>query len=640
MRIEYETGAPGKKALWQGAALLGGAALLTKLIGTLQKIPLQNLAGDEVFGLYTAVYALAVLWMTLASAGIPVAVSALVAEKAARGDEEGARRVLRWAGALIGLIGLAMFLALWLGADAFARWMGLEAAASAIRMSSLALLFAPATAVLRGYQQGRMRMLGPAVSQLAEQVARVAFMLVALAIALGGAWSASATAAAVHGGLAAGAMAGLLVMAWFSARDGRRRSAEPVVLRAAGLKKRFGPQGETAEAAAVGSTAAPAERFEGVHLHVGVDGEMAEAAAAGSAAASVDRSEGVRLHVGMDGEEAVAASGGNVAAGRPAGHVVWNESRAALVKRIMRVAVLVAIVSVVAPMFALIDAFSIPRLLDEGGAWALAQFGVYSRGVALLQLVILSASGAAAALVPALTAARARGDGGELVGRAVFAMRLAWWFGCAAALGLALLAAPIDTALFGDDSGAAAMALVGLAAAGGTLQAVSAALLQGMGELRAPAVNLAAAVLLKLSLNVALVPRHGIEGAAAAMAIAYAIAATLNALSLRQRVPLPAPRAQLAWRSVAALAAMAAAVALLARGLGGLLAAALPARAAALLVALPGVALGAAVFAAALVALGAVAPHEWRELPGISGTRADRWLLRIRTLTRRDNQEG
>ncbi|MFC4600579.1 oligosaccharide flippase family protein [Cohnella hongkongensis] len=550
MRIGYEAGGEGKKALWQGAALLGGAALLTKLIGTLQKIPLQNLAGDEAFGLYTAVYALAVMWMTLASAGIPAAVSALVAEKTAKGDEEGAARVLRWAGGLLGLLGLAAFLVLWLGAGTFARWMGLEEAAPAIRMSSLALLFSPVTAVLRGDRQGRMQMVGPAVSQLIEQLARVIFMLVALAIALSGAWSASATAAAVHGGLAAGAIAGLLAMARFSAREARRDKPVP------------------------------------------------------------DRA------------------------------VRFPEPRIALVGRIARVAFPVAAASIVAPLFGLIDAFSIPRLLDRDGTWALAQFGVYSRGIALLQLVVLGAAGAAAALVPALTAARARGNEKELASRALFALRLAWWFGCAAAVGLALLAAPINTALFGDDNGSAAMALVGLAAAGGTLQAVSAALLQGLGELRAPAVNLAASALLKLSLNVALVPQHGIEGAAAAMAIAYAVAAILNALSLRQRVPLPAPRAQLAWRSAAALAAMAAAVAPLALGRGGLIAAGLPARAAALLVALPGVVLGAAVFAAALVALGAVAPREWREVPGLSGTRLDRWLLRIRTLTHRDNQEG
>ncbi|WP_186438526.1 polysaccharide biosynthesis protein [Cohnella terricola] len=567
--MEYEARHAGKKTLWQGAALLGGAALLSKLIGTLQKIPLQNLAGDEVFGLYSAVYALAIMWMTLASAGIPVAVSALVAERTAQGDEQGARRIRRWALGLLTISGLIMFSILWIGADRFAMWMGADSAADAIRMSSLALLFAPATAVLRGDRQGRMQMLRPAISQLAEQIARVAFMLAALAMALNAAWSPSATAAAVHGGLSAGAIAGLLAMMVYA--GGRRNG--PIVISSIGAKKRFGPDGDTP---------APV---------------------------------------------------------RPAS---LPESRRALLKRIIGVAIPVAIASVVAPLIGLIDAFSIPRLLQRGSeeaAWALAQFGVYNRGVALLQLVIMGAAGAASALVPAFTAARARGDGEAFTSRARFAMRLAWWAGCAAAIGLVLLASPINKALFGDGSGTGAMALVGLAAAGGTLQAVSAALLQGLGELRAPAVNLAAAALLKLSLNVALVPAYGIAGAAAAIAIAYAMAAVLNALSLRQRVQLPAPRASLAWRSGAALAAMAAAVALAALGLGALTAA-LPERVSALLVALPGVAVGAAVFAAALVASGAIAPRDWRELPGISGSRADGILLRIRSLTHRDNQEG
>ncbi len=111
----------------------------------------------------------------------------------------------------------------------------------------------------------------------------------------------------------------------------------------------------------------------------------------------------------------------------------------------------------------------------------------------------------------------------------------------------------------------------------------------------------------------------------------------LNALSLRQRAQLPAPRLSVAWRSIAALAAMAAAVALIALGLGGALNAspALPARLASLLVALPGVLVGAAVFAAALVALGAVAPQQWRELPGLSGSRIETWLLRLHALNDR-----
>lgn len=576
--VASEADKPGAgRALWRGAALLGGAALLTKLIGTLQKIPLQNVAGDETFGLYSAVYALAVMWMTLAAAGVPIAVSVLVAERVAVGDEHGASRVMRWSLALLGTSGLVMFALLCLGAERFADWMGVEEAASAIRMSSVALLFAPATAVLRGYRQGRMEMLQPAVSQIAEQVARVACMLIMLFYAVHAAWSPSATAAAVHGGLGAGAAAGLIAMLWQS----EWRKLRPFVIR---RKSAAVVSGETDSAA---------------------DGAGAR-----------------KIH--------------------------YPESRKQLLKRIALVAIPVALASVVAPLFGLIDAFSIPRLLDKHGgeasAFSLSAFGVYNRGIALNQLVIMAAAGAAAALVPALTAARARGDDAELAGRATFAMRIAWWFGSAAAVGLAILAGPINVSLFSDDSGTAAMAIIAIAAAGGTLQAVSSALLQGLGDLRSPAVNLAAAAVLKLALNAALVPAHGIRGAAAAMAAAYAAAALLNALSLRQRVRLPAPRLGVAWRSAASLAAMAAAVAVFALALGALTGA-LPARAAALLAALPGIALGAAVFAAALVAFGALAPGEWRALPGLSGTRLDRWLDRVPTvadaLTRRNrSKEG
>lgn len=548
------------RSVARGAALLGGAALLSKLIGTLQKIPLQNMAGDRVFGLYSAVYALAVMWMTLAAAGVPVAVSALVAERTAAGDEPGARRVLRWAAGLLSASGLIAFALLLWGADLFAGWMGMKDAADAIRTSSFALLFAPLTAALRGFSQGRMNMLLPAASQLAEQSARVAFMLLMLNWALEGFWSAGATAAAVHGGLAAGAAAGLLVM-----------------LRLVKTEK----------------LGMPPARNEG------------------------------------------------------AGEALPAESRLALLKRIAAVALPVAAASVVAPLFGLIDAFTVPRLLQAAGdtaAEAMTAFGEYNRGIALLQLVVMAAGGAAAAVVPALTAARTREDGGGQRGQAAFAMRLAWLFGAAAAVGLALLARPVNVLLFADGRGTLAMTLLAIAALFGALQAVSAALLQGLGDLRSPALNLGAAVLLKAALNAALAPACGIAGAAIAALAAYAAAAALNARALRRRLAPPAGRlgaaaaagadsaaAPLApaWRLAPALAAMAAAVALLRFALEAL-AGGLPARAAALVTALPCIAAGALVYAAALVAAGAVGPREWRALPGLrAGSAADRLLARL-----------
>src|SRR5690625_3291868 len=81
--------------LASGVAILASAAIISKLLGTLQKIPLQNIGGDEVFGIYNAVYPFYTLILFIATAGFPVAVSRFVSEHTAQGDADGARHVLR-----------------------------------------------------------------------------------------------------------------------------------------------------------------------------------------------------------------------------------------------------------------------------------------------------------------------------------------------------------------------------------------------------------------------------------------------------------------------------------------------------------------------------------------------------------------
>ncbi|EJW18860.1 polysaccharide biosynthesis protein [Paenibacillus alvei DSM 29] len=93
-----------------GALLLGMATIVSKVIGTLQKIPLQNIGGDGVFGIYNAVYPFYVLLVAIASAGIPVAVARLVAECEAAGDEIGSEQVLLASGLLMTVTGVAVFL--------------------------------------------------------------------------------------------------------------------------------------------------------------------------------------------------------------------------------------------------------------------------------------------------------------------------------------------------------------------------------------------------------------------------------------------------------------------------------------------------------------------------------------------------
>ncbi|MFC3342332.1 polysaccharide biosynthesis protein [Paenibacillus abyssi] len=537
----------GKETSWlRGAMVLGVSALFSKVLGTIQKIPLQNVAGDRVFGIYNAVYPFYQLLLFLATSGIPVAVSLLVAQRMEADDQEGMRRVLRTGMLLLGLTGAASFVLMWTGAELAADWIGDRDTAAAIRMAALALWFVPVTGALRGYFQGQQQMVPSAVSQIAEQTFRVAAMLVLLMVGMSAGWPQSHVAAGAMAGSAAGGAAGLLVMLVFWRRSDKlgRTKADPC-----------GGKG-------------------------------------------------------------------------PAQH-----SDRRLLRNMAKLALPVALGSVAVPIVGLVDAVTVPRLLRPGSAAeadVMTLFGLYSRGQPLVQLVVMVAGAAAAALVPALAVARARGDMASLSQRTELALRFAWWIGAAAAVGLVLLAESINVMLYADNEQTLTFMLIGCTATAGTLNAVTAALLQGHGAVRLPVAILLFAALLKVALNAALVPAHGIVGAAYAGIAAFSAAALLGVAATCRAAGVRLPARRYAACSGLALACMAAALMLAERGTAALLGPlSLPPRAAATVLALTGAAVGAAVFAAALLRCGGISARELRALPGGAAlaARLRRWRL-------------
>ncbi len=207
-------------------------------------------------------------------------------------------------------------------------------------------------------------------------------------------------------------------------------------------------------------------------------------------------------------------------------------------RKLAAIALPVALGAVVVPALGVVDAFTVPRLLQAGGeseADAMALFGIYSRAQPLVQLVVMVAGAAAAALVPGLALARMRGAYGQLRVQLSLAERAAWAIGAAAAIGLALLAEPLNVMLYADSKGTFTFALVGCTALAGCVNAVTAPVLQGLGAVRIPAVLLLIAALLKGVINAVLVPAYGIEGAAFAGVIALSAAALLGAISVRYK---------------------------------------------------------------------------------------------------------
>jgi stage V sporulation protein B len=192
----------------QGTIILAAAALVARVLGVVQRIPLQRILDDTGMASYAMAYNVYFWLLVLATAGIPSALAKLVAHHEALGQEAHVARIrqvaLRWA--WIG--GVMMAGGLYLLAPSLARWAGYPEAQWAMQALAPALFVFPWVAVQRGYFQGRQRMLPSGLSQVGEQVLRVGSSIflayVLVAAGYGVAWGAAgASAGGVFGALGA-----------------------------------------------------------------------------------------------------------------------------------------------------------------------------------------------------------------------------------------------------------------------------------------------------------------------------------------------------------------------------------------------------------------------------------------------------
>lgn len=162
----------------KGAAILGFASLISKVLGLIYRVPYQNITGDQGYYVYMQVYPLYSSLLILAMAGFPVAVSKIVSEHLATGDVYGAKRAFNLASSVLAVSGILFFCILFFGAGWIAGLMGDELLALPVRSVSFALLIVPVMSVLRGYFQGHENMMPTAVSQVVEQIVRVTTILI------------------------------------------------------------------------------------------------------------------------------------------------------------------------------------------------------------------------------------------------------------------------------------------------------------------------------------------------------------------------------------------------------------------------------------------------------------------------------
>lgn len=208
-----------KETFLKGALILTVAGVIVKVIGSVNRILLSRLLGGEGIGLYQMAYPIYLLALSISSAGIPVAISIIVAEKVALSDFRGANRVFRISLGLLAVTGIAFTFILYFGAGWLIEqhFVRDPRAYYAIVALAPAILFVTVLSSYRGYFQGLQMMTPTAVSQIFEQFFRVATMifLAFYLLPLGLEYA----AAGASFGAAPGALAGLLVLVYFYWRD-------------------------------------------------------------------------------------------------------------------------------------------------------------------------------------------------------------------------------------------------------------------------------------------------------------------------------------------------------------------------------------------------------------------------------------
>lgn len=192
------------KSIISGMTVLGLAGVICKLVGVLFSIPLQWMIGLEGLGVYNAVFPTYNLLLTLSSAGLPVAVSRLVARSLARDDPRSAKRVFRTALTLLTALGCVATLIILGGSGLLSERVNISESRLGFQLIAPCVALVCVMSAFRGFMQGQQDMKPTAVSQLIEQVGKV---VIALPLAhLGSVYGAASGMSAAYG--AAGALLG------------------------------------------------------------------------------------------------------------------------------------------------------------------------------------------------------------------------------------------------------------------------------------------------------------------------------------------------------------------------------------------------------------------------------------------------
>ena len=174
-----------KNSFVNGAMIVTTAIIITKILGILYVIPFHAIIGDKGGALYGYAYTIYLFFVSISTAGIPLAVSRVVSEYQALGYYKAKKRTFVLGRRIALLLGLVCFILITLFAPLLANLIlgdvvggsNISDVIFVIRVIGSAILVVPILSIYRGYFEGHRFMSPPSVSQILEQIFRVLIII-------------------------------------------------------------------------------------------------------------------------------------------------------------------------------------------------------------------------------------------------------------------------------------------------------------------------------------------------------------------------------------------------------------------------------------------------------------------------------
>ena len=478
-----------KQSFMVGVMTLLIAQIIVKVLGLIYRMVITNIEGfgDTGNGLYGSGYQIYTLLLAISSIGVPNAISKLVSERIAVGKNKEAHEIFKTALILFSIVGFIASAILFFCSGLVADLMGNPDVQGVMMALAPAILFVSLASVIRGYFNGMYNMKATSNSQILEQLFKSVLTIIFVQVV---------------------AYISIANSSWLADL-----------------------------------------------LHITAENRTVAMAIAGNAASTFATflSCGYLLIFYQKHKKQIWKDINNSKS------EYKKEKRTKIMKRILAISIPISLASIVSAINRNIDTFTVVNCLKTAlSGWSTSMeaiteeatrlYGILSGKIDMLVGMPAALNVAfATALVPAVSAAMANGDIKTAKRRMTFSIRTTLLIALPCAIGMCVLAGPILNLLFPNAYASEATLLLQISSF--TIictlmnQTVGGAL-QGLGKVYVPAISLATGALVKLILNLTLIPNTeigvfgGINGASISSVIASLVAMSINLTVLLKTIKL------------------------------------------------------------------------------------------------------